>query len=300
MQNTTTQWRRAAQFLEKYTSHFIWKGCVWEGVGEGTELQHIDPHFYAHKRFFSVLFLGCSTGGPLCWVLAFSTASCHQRVWSPNWLNFLCTQLYNSSRPPSSCRRHNFALIQHVHGQGYNTLIIPWADAPVIYIGAFPILTARSGRTSIYNKVIFSGIVLHINAHKTKYIYFNQRGDISTLNGSSLKQVDKFTYLGCSVSSTETDIHTWLAKAWTAINRLTVIWKSDQTHKRKRSFFQAAAESILLYRCTTWTLTKRMQKKTWRQLHKNATSNIEQVLEAAPPKPAAVRLSTTHHENYPS
>ena len=39
-------------------------------------------------------------------------------------------------------------------------------------------------------------------------------------------------------------------------------------------------------------------EKTWRQLHKNAASNIEQVLEAAPHKLAAVRLPTTHHENY--
>ena len=30
MQNTMTQWRRATQFLEKYTCHFIWKGCVCE------------------------------------------------------------------------------------------------------------------------------------------------------------------------------------------------------------------------------------------------------------------------------
>ena len=29
----------------------------------------------------------------------------------------------------------------------------------------------------------------------------------------------------------------------------------------KRSFFQAAAASILLYGCTTWTLTKRLEKK---------------------------------------
>ena len=29
----------------------------------------------------------------------------------------------------------------------------------------------------------------------------------------------------------------------------------------KRSFFQAAVVSILLYGCTTWTLTKRLQKK---------------------------------------
>ena len=34
----------------------------------------------------------------------------------------------------------------------------------------------------------------------------NTRGDIITLNGSSLKQVNKFTYLGSSASSTKTDI----------------------------------------------------------------------------------------------
>ena len=62
-----------------------------------------------------------------------------------------------------------------------------------------------------------AGIGLHVNAHKTEYMCFNQTGDISTLNGSSLKLVDKFTYLGSSVSSTETDINARLAKAWTAI-----------------------------------------------------------------------------------
>ena len=31
--------------------------------------------------------------------------------------------------------------------------------------------------------------------------------------------------------------------------------------KRKRSFFQAAVVSILLYGCTTWTLTIRLEKK---------------------------------------
>ena len=47
----------------------------------------------------------------------------------------------------------------------------------------------------------------------------------------------------------------------TAINRLSVIWKLDLTDKMKRSFFQAAVVSILLYGCTTWTLTKRLEKK---------------------------------------
>ncbi len=40
-----------------------------------------------------------------------------------------------------------------------------------------------------------------------------------------------------------------------------IIWKSDLTDEMKRSFFQAAVVSILLYGCTTWTLTKRLEKK---------------------------------------
>ena len=55
------------------------------------------------------------------------------------------------------------------------------------------------------------------------------------------------TYLGSSVTSTKIDINTRLAKAWTANYRLSVIWKSDLTDKIKRSFFQAAAVSLLHY-----------------------------------------------------
>ena len=67
-----------------------------------------------------------------------------------------------------------------------------------------------------------AGIDLHVNAHKTEYMCFNQTGDISTVGGSSLKLVDKFTYLGSSVSSTEKDMNTRLAKAWTAIGLMEV------------------------------------------------------------------------------
>ena len=47
----------------------------------------------------------------------------------------------------------------------------------------------------------------------------------------------------------------------TAIDRLSIIWRSDLTDKMKRSFFKAAVVSTLLYGCTTWTLTKRLEKK---------------------------------------
>ena len=119
-----------------------------------------------------------------------------------------------------------------------------------------------------------ASIGLNVNAHKTEYMCYNQTGDISTLDGTPLKLVDKFTHLGSSVASTEKDINTRLTKAWTAINRLSIIWKSDLTDKMKRSFFQAAVTSILLYGCTTWTLTKRLEKK----LHGNYTRMLRAIL----------------------
>ena len=69
MQNTTTHYKdERHSLLEKYTSHFIWKGYVWEGVGDRTELQHIEPHSIGHNRvsFPFPGLLNRGPGGPLC------------------------------------------------------------------------------------------------------------------------------------------------------------------------------------------------------------------------------------------
>ena len=117
--------------------------------------------------------------------------------------------------------------------------------------------------------------------------------------------IDKFTYLGSSLSSTETDIDTRLAKAWTAEDRPSVIWKSDLTGKMKRCFFQAAVVSILIYGCTTWTLTKRMEKKldgnytrmlrpilnmSWRQ-----NSRKQQLYGHLPPITKTIKIRRTRY-----
>ena len=99
---------------------------------------------------------------------------------------------------------------------------------------------------------VVAGINFHVNARKTEYMCFNQTVNISTVNGSALKLVNNFTYLGSSVLSTEININTRQAKAQIAYDRLLVIWKSDLTDKIKRSFFQATVVSILQYGCTRW------------------------------------------------
>ena len=168
--------------------------------------------------------------------------------------------------------------------QRHVLLRLPWKRLRAILVN-----TPNQAETLLHSlERAAAGIGRHVNAHKTEYLRFNQAGDISTLEGTSLKLVDKFTSLGSSVSSTEKDIDTRLTKAWTAINKLSIIWKSDLTDKMKRSFFQTAVVSILLYGCTTWTLTKRMEK----MLDGNYTRRLRAILNKS------WRQHPTRHQLY--
>ena len=74
--------------------------------------------------------------------------------------------------------------------------------------------TPNQAETLLYSlERTATSIGLHVNAHKTEYMCFNQTGDISTLDETSLKLVDKFTYQRSSVSSTEKDIDTRMLRA---------------------------------------------------------------------------------------
>ena len=54
---------------------------MWEGVGDRTELQHIDLSSYGHQRCVFLVLQGCSTGGPGAQLSAgFLYRSCHQQV----------------------------------------------------------------------------------------------------------------------------------------------------------------------------------------------------------------------------
>ena len=161
--------------------HFFWKICLslylkvskgllkvllrerW--VGDWTELQHIDPHSYGHN---SVSFSFSWAAQPGAWGPSLSgTWSSFQHLlsnsselqllnresWGPPLLgagspysnlsptnsNFLCTELYYCF----TSTQFNLSTVK----------VIPFylrPDAPVIYTGAFSILTARPG--SVCNK----------------------------------------------------------------------------------------------------------------------------------------------------
>ena len=101
-------------------------------------------------------------------------------------------------------------------------------------------------------------IGLYVNAHKTEYMCYNQTADISTLDGTSLKLVDKFTYIGSIVSSTEKDIDTRLMKAWTAIDSYrsygNQTWpiKWNTFSSRQRSYRYCCMDALLWRQLNGW------------------------------------------------
>ena len=148
MQNTTTQWRQATQFFRKIYLSLYWEGCVWEGVGDWTELQHIDPHSIGHNSVFFPFSNAAQPGawGPSlsrCWFspphlisnslitnwliggLRAPSAGCWlslPHLVSTDWISCALSNII-VQRTLSSCGRHKFALIQPAHGQGYNILV---------------------------------------------------------------------------------------------------------------------------------------------------------------------------------
>ena len=46
-------------------------------------------------------------------------------------------------------------------------------------------------------------------------------------------KLNKTKHLGGNILSTESDVNICIGKAWTAINRLMAIWKSDLSNKIK-------------------------------------------------------------------
>ena len=89
---------------------------MWEGVRDWTELQHTDPYSYGHN---SVSFPFSWAAQPGAWEPSLSGCWFSLPHLISNWLNFLCTELYNSSTPIFFLWASQIALIQPFHGQGY-------------------------------------------------------------------------------------------------------------------------------------------------------------------------------------
>ena len=88
-----------------------------------------------------------------------------------------------------------------------------------------------------------------------------------TVNGQKLKVVDKFTYLGSTLSRAvhiDDEVTSGISKASVAFGRLRVnVWKRNGMMKldTKLKVYKAVVLPTLLYACETWTVYQRHAKR---------------------------------------
>lgn len=112
---------------------------------------------------------------------------------------------------------------------------------------------------------------LTISTKKTEVMYQPAPGKpykepTVTVNGEQLTAVDRFTYLGSTLSRTtliDDESDTRIAKASAAFGRLrTLVWNRKGVHlSTKLKVYRAIVLTTLLYACETWTVYQRHAKK---------------------------------------
>ena len=102
---------------------------------------------------------------------------------------------------------------------------------------------------------------LKVNVDKCKLLRINSRNnDVVEVNGRGIEDVDRFVYLGATVSKegggTE-DIQNRVVKARGIFLRLKKIWNSHSISRRtKVRLYKTLVKPVLMYGCETWKMNK--------------------------------------------
>ena len=99
-------------------------------------------------------------------------------------------------------------------------------------------------------------------------------------------------------------LHIWvnnfsilISKAWTAIDKLSIIWMSDLTDKMKRTGSGCVDTAIWMHHMDAYEAAA---EEAGRKLYKNVESSIKQVLATTPHETPTIRTLAPHHKNYTS
>ena len=109
-------------------------------------------------------------------------------------------------------------------------------------------------------------IGLNLNPEKCKGMSFNSQAEEElTIEEKAVEEVDKFEYLGATVSKqgggTE-DINNRINKARCTFKKLNKVWSAGNIRRRtKVRLYNALVKTVLLYGCETWKMNKGDEKK---------------------------------------
>jgi len=100
-----------------------------------------------------------------------------------------------------------------------------------------------------------------INLRKTVVMKWNVNPGVKIqLEGSDIEEVEKFVYLGATVTTTGgagEDISVRLGKVQAVFCNLKNIWRNSQLSiNTKLSIFRSSVLAVLLYGCETWRMIK--------------------------------------------
>ena len=107
---------------------------------------------------------------------------------------------------------------------------------------------------------------MEINSTKTQ-IMANYEGSFTSeikINNDPLKVVDSFKYLGAIIDDKDSkaEILARTGQTIASLSRLNVIWYDNTLKlKLKIQLLQSTVNSIFLYACDIWTITKELQRK---------------------------------------
>ena len=106
-------------------------------------------------------------------------------------------------------------------------------------------------------------IGLSMNTGKIKYMSYNtkQQFEIKAIVGSNLKRVEDFKYIGAWIDSSIKYLKIRKSLAWRTCHQIRNILKSTLSRNMKLRLMHTTVESVLLYGCETWTLTKTLFKQ---------------------------------------
>ena len=101
---------------------------------------------------------------------------------------------------------------------------------------------------------------------KCKEKWIKSHSHVITVNGEKLKVVDKFTYLGSTLSRAvhiDDEVTARIAKASVAFGRLRAnAWERNVIKlNTKLKVYKAVVLSALLYACETWTVYQRHERR---------------------------------------
>ena len=109
---------------------------------------------------------------------------------------------------------------------------------------------------------------MKISTAKTEVLHLSRNPDqcVLQVNGATLKQVEKFKYLGVAVTSDgrqDEELDTRIGKASAVMRALhySVVMKRELSKKAKLSVFKAVFVRILTYGHESWVMTKRLRSQ---------------------------------------